>query len=115
MTMRSPFFATRPAPRDLRFSLRCIPRGKIERAVAHGAAIIGVNNRDLTVFETDLALSERLIPKFPKGVVAVSESGINTAQDAARARRAGAHAVLVGEALMRSADPAALVAAFRQA
>jgi indole-3-glycerol phosphate synthase len=88
---------------------------EIERAVSHGAQVIGVNNRDLSVFTTDLALSERLIPRFPDGVVAVSESGINTGADAARVRRAGAHAVLVGEALMRSADPAALVASLRGA
>jgi indole-3-glycerol phosphate synthase len=88
---------------------------EIERAAAHGARVIGVNNRDLAVFRTDLALSERLIAKFPPGMVAVSESGISTAADAARARRAGAHAVLVGEALMRSGDPAALVASFRAA
>lgn len=88
---------------------------EIERAVSHGAAIIGVNNRDLAVFSTDLALSERLIPRFPAAVVAVSESGINTGSDAARVRKAGAHAVLVGEALMRSPDPAALVAMIRGA
>jgi indole-3-glycerol phosphate synthase len=75
--------------------------------------VIGVNNRDLAAFRTDLALSERLIARFPAGVVAVSESGISTAEDAARARRAGAHAVLVGEALMRCADPAALLASLR--
>jgi len=86
---------------------------EIARAAAHGAEIIGVNNRDLSTFKTDLALSERLIPKFPAGSIAVSESGINTAEDAARARRAGAHAVLVGESLMRSANPASLVASFR--
>jgi indole-3-glycerol phosphate synthase len=89
--------------------------GELARAVSHGAQIIGVNNRDLAVFRTDLALSERLIPGFPPGVVAVSESGINAPEDARRARRAGAHAVLVGEALMRSGDPAALVASFRAA
>jgi indole-3-glycerol phosphate synthase len=86
---------------------------EIERAEAHGALAIGVNNRDLAVFTTDLGLSERLIPRFPKGVVAVSESGISTAADAARARGAGAHAVLVGEALMRAPDPSALLASFR--
>ena len=83
--------------------------GELKRAVAHKARIIGVNNRDLAVFQTDLALSEQLIPQFPKNVVAVSESGIATAADAARVRAAGAHAVLVGEALMRAADPAALI------
>jgi indole-3-glycerol phosphate synthase len=84
------------------------------RAVAQGAKIIGVNNRDLAIFKTDLALSERLIPQFPKNIIAVSESGIFTAADAARARAAGAHAVLVGEALMKAADPAGLVADFRR-
>lgn len=88
---------------------------ELERALAHGARIIGVNNRDLAVFKTDLGLSERLIPQFPRAVIAVSESGIHTAADAGRARRAGAHAVLVGEALMRAADPAALMARFRHA
>ena len=86
----------------------------LERAVRHQAKIIGVNNRDLAIFKTDLALSERLIPQFPKHVVAVSESGIATAADAARVRAAGAHAVLVGESLMRAADPAALIAEFRR-
>ena len=89
--------------------------GEIDRAAAHGALAIGVNNRDLSSFRTDLALSERLIPRLPAGVVAVSESGINTQADAARARRAGAHAVLVGESLMRAADPAAYVASIRAA
>jgi indole-3-glycerol phosphate synthase len=84
------------------------------RAVAQGARIIGVNNRDLAVFKTDLALSERLIPQFPNDVIAVSESGIFTGADAARARAAGAHAVLVGEALMKAAEPAQLIAEFRQ-
>jgi indole-3-glycerol phosphate synthase len=88
---------------------------EIERAVSHGAEMIGVNNRDLATFTTDLTLSERLIPQFPASVVAVSESGIRSAADAARVRRAGAHAVLVGEALMRSTDPAAIVASLRTA
>jgi indole-3-glycerol phosphate synthase len=88
---------------------------EIARAQAHGAEAIGVNNRDLAVFTTDLGLSERLFARFPPGVIAVSESGITTAVDAGRVRRAGAHAVLVGEALMRAADPAALVASFRAA
>ncbi len=86
---------------------------ELERAVRHGAALIGVNNRDLAQFTTDLGLSERLLPLFPPGVGAVSESGIRTAADAARVRAAGAGAVLVGEALMRAVDPAALVRALR--
>ncbi|MBW7894943.1 MAG: indole-3-glycerol-phosphate synthase [Opitutaceae bacterium] len=82
---------------------------ELERAVGHGAKIIGVNNRDLAVFKTDLALSERLIPQFPAHVTAVSESGIFGRTEAARARGAGAHAVLVGEALMKAPDTAALL------
>lgn len=86
---------------------------ELERAVRHGATIVGVNNRDLASFTTDLGLSERLIPKFPRGVIAVSESGIFSAADAARVRAAGAHAILVGEALMKAPDPARLVAELR--
>ncbi|AHF91583.1 indole-3-glycerol-phosphate synthase [Opitutaceae bacterium TAV5] len=86
---------------------------ELDRALRHGARIIGVNNRDLSIFKTDLALSERLIPRFPREVVAVSESGIFTGADAARARACGAHAILCGEALMKAPDPAALIAEFR--
>ncbi|MSU46947.1 MAG: indole-3-glycerol phosphate synthase TrpC [Lacunisphaera sp.] len=87
---------------------------ELKRAVHHRARIIGVNNRDLSTFTTDLALSEQLIPHLPKNVVAVSESGITTAADAARAWAAGAHAVLVGEALMKAGDPATLIANFQR-
>ena len=87
---------------------------ELHRAVQHQAKIIGVNNRDLAIFKTDIGLSERLIPLFPKDVVAVSESGFSTAADAARARAAGAHALLVGEALMKAADPGALIAGFQR-
>ena len=85
----------------------------LDRAVRHGAKIIGVNNRDLAIFTTDLAISEKLIPQFPRDVIAVSESGITTVSDAARARACGAHAVLVGEALMKAADPGGLITEFR--
>lgn len=88
---------------------------ELQRAVRHGAKIIGVNNRDLAIFKTDIGLSERLIPQFPKGVIAVSESGFSTGADAARARAVGAHALLVGESLMRAPDPAALIAEFQSA
>jgi len=86
---------------------------ELERAVKHDAKIIGVNNRDLAVFKCDLGLSERLIPLFPKHVIAVSESGIFTGADAARVQTAGAHAILCGEALMKAADTAALITEFR--
>ncbi|MFT3867125.1 MAG: indole-3-glycerol phosphate synthase TrpC [Nibricoccus sp.] len=87
---------------------------ELDRALKHGAKIIGVNNRDLAIFKTDLSLSERLIPKFPRAITAVSESGIFTGADAARVRQAGAHAVLCGEALMKAPSPADLIAEFRK-
>jgi indole-3-glycerol phosphate synthase len=111
--IRTLFESAKAAGLDALFEIH--HEAELDRAVAHGAKIIGVNNRDLAIFKTDLGLSERLIPKFPRDVIAVSESGIFSAADAARARGAGAHAILVGEALMRSADPAALVADFRAA
>ncbi|HEY0947065.1 MAG TPA: indole-3-glycerol phosphate synthase TrpC [Opitutaceae bacterium] len=110
--IRALFGAANAAGLDALFEVH--HESELDRAVRHGARIIGVNNRDLAIFKTDLALSERLIPQFPKHVTAVSESGIFTAADAARARAAGAHAVLVGEALMKAPDPAALIAEFRK-
>jgi len=77
--------------------------------------MIGVNNRDLTIFKTDLALSERLIPQISGDIVRISESGIFTGEDAGRVRAAGADAILVGEALMRSGSPADLIADFHRA
>ena len=84
---------------------------ELERALRAGAQIIGVNNRDLTTFETDLARSEQLIPKIPREVLPISESGIFTIEDAARARGARARAVLIGEALMKAEDPEKLIKA----
>ena len=85
---------------------------ELERALRAGALIVGVNNRDLTTFETDLAHSELLIPKIPREVLPISESGIFTTEDAGRARGAGARAVLIGEALMKANDPEKLIKAF---
>lgn len=108
--IRTLFAAATAAGLDALFEIH--NEAELDRAVGHGAKIIGVNNRDLAIFRTDLSLSERLIPKFPANVTAVSESGIFTQADARRVRAAGAHAVLVGEALMKAADPAALLAEF---
>lgn len=82
---------------------------ELEKALSHDPEIIGVNNRDLTRFVTDLETTERLFPLIPDGVVKVSESGILEPEDAWRARAAGADAVLCGEALMRSSDPEGFV------
>jgi indole-3-glycerol phosphate synthase len=76
-----------------------------------GAAVVGVNQRDLRTFEVDLGLTERLRRVIPDEVVLVAESGIRDAADARRMRDAGADAILVGESLMRAADP---VAALRE-
>ncbi len=80
-----------------------------ERAVAAGARIVGVNNRDLRTFQVDLATSERILPTLPAQVRGVAESGVRTGDDARRLRRAGAANLLVGEALVRAVDPGALL------
>ncbi|HSL26115.1 MAG TPA: indole-3-glycerol phosphate synthase TrpC [Acidimicrobiia bacterium] len=74
-----------------------------------GARLIGVNNRDLTTFEVDLATAEEIGPLLSGASVAVAESGIYSRADAARMQAAGFDAVLVGEALIRSGDPARLL------
>ena len=68
-----------------------------------------MNHRNLHDFSVDLGLTERLRKMVPKSVVLVAESGIQTPAHARRMREAGADAILVGEALMRSADPAAQI------
>jgi indole-3-glycerol phosphate synthase len=78
-------------------------------AVEAGAKAVGVNHRNLRDFSVDLSLTERLRKLVPQEVVFVAESGIHGAQDARRMREAGADAVLVGELLMRSPDPAAQI------
>ncbi|MFH1560583.1 MAG: indole-3-glycerol phosphate synthase TrpC [Chloroflexota bacterium] len=82
---------------------------EIEIALAAGAEVIGINNRDLRTFETDISLTERLAPRVPTGTIVVSESGIRSHDDLVRLRRVGVHAVLVGEALVTAADPGAKV------
>ena len=82
---------------------------EVEAALEAGASLVGVNNRDLTVFRTDLAVTERLAPYVPGEVLLVSESGIGDGDDVARVAAAGADAVLVGEALVRSGSPGRLV------
>jgi indole-3-glycerol phosphate synthase len=77
---------------------------EMDRAGELGARLIGVNNRDLRTFVTDLAVTERLAPLVPEGALLATESGIFTAQDAARLAAAGAKAMLVGESLMRRPD-----------
>ncbi len=77
---------------------------ELDAAVELETGLIGINNRDLATFETSLGVSESLIPRLPQAVCAVSESGIESPADIARVKAAGAHAVLVGESLMRQDD-----------
>lgn len=75
-----------------------------ERAVKSGAEIIGINNRDLRDFTVDINTTARIAALLPKDKIIVSESGINSADDARMAEKSGADAILVGEAFMRSPD-----------
>jgi indole-3-glycerol phosphate synthase len=77
-------------------------RGELERALACGASILGVNNRDLRTLEVDPARALELLPEVPEGVLSVAESGFREPAQIAQLERAGADAVLVGEALMRA-------------
>lgn len=87
--------------------------GELQRAIDAGAKLVGINNRNLRTLETDLAVSEHLLPKVPPGVLAIAESGMHDASDIARLRASGARGFLIGEALMRSEDPVSLIAALR--
>ncbi len=84
---------------------------ELERATDLGARLIGINNRDLKTFQTDLSAALELIAAAPGHALLVTESGIDSAADAARLGTAGARAMLVGESLMRAADVAAAVRA----
>lgn len=75
---------------------------ELDVALEADAELIGINNRNLRTFDVDLATTEELAEEVPAGTILVSESGIRTAEDSRRALSAGADAVLVGEALMRS-------------
>jgi indole-3-glycerol phosphate synthase len=79
---------------------------EMERAVAVGAAVIGINNRDLRSFNVDLGTTDRLAGMVPEGTLLAALSGISTRADVERFAAAGATAVLVGEALMLADDPA---------
>jgi indole-3-glycerol phosphate synthase len=77
---------------------------ELERASGLGAGLIGINNRDLTTLQVDIRRTFELLPAVPAGTTVVAESGLRTASDLAALEDAGVDAVLVGEALMRSAD-----------
>lgn len=88
---------------------------ELERALRIDPHLVGVNQRDLVTFAVDTDRAVRMAPLIPSGVVRVAESGIGGPADAARLAAAGYDALLVGESLVRSADPAGGVAALREA
>ena len=83
---------------------------ELDRALDQDVKLIGINNRNLTTFEVDLATTERLSEEVPADVVLVSESGLKTSADAQRVLDCGCNAILVGESLMRTGDIAAQAA-----
>lgn len=87
-------------------------RDEVLRAIDCGAEIIGVNARDLTTFELDTELFGQLVSSIPSGVIRVAESAVANSQDVARYREQGAHAVLIGEALVTGSRPAERVREF---
>ena len=95
---------------SLRLGMQCLVEvhNESELAVAleAGAQIVGVNNRDLTTFATDLAVTHRLAPQIPRDKVIVSESGISSLDHLRQMAQLSVHAVLVGEALVTAADVA---------
>lgn len=86
---------------------------ELERALAAGATLLGINNRDLRTFETNLAVAAELLPRIPSGVLAISESGIHSAEDTRALVAAGARGFLIGETLMRVENPADLIDAIK--
>ena len=84
-------------------------RRELGKALRSGSGLVGVNNRDLADFTTDIGTTLRLADEVPEETVLVSESGIATREDLARLRAAGVDAVLIGEAFMRAGDVEAMV------
>ena len=84
-------------------------KDELKLALSVGAAVIGINHRDLKTFQMNPALTEELRPHIPASKVIVAESGIQTAQDVQRMRQLGVHALLIGEALMTAPDPVAKI------
>lgn len=79
---------------------------ELDRALAVGGDLIGVNQRDLVTFEVDQDRAVRMAPQIPEGVVRVAESGVRNRRDGSALEAAGYHALLVGETLVTSGDPA---------
>ena len=98
---------------DLDVLIETHDEAEVERALLAGATMIGVNQRDLVTFRVDHERAVRMASVIPRGVVRVAESGVRDANDAQSLRDAGYDAVLVGESLVVSNDPAAVIASLR--
>jgi len=89
--------------------VECHTAPELDQALTAGSRVLGINNRDLATFETRLETTLELLPSIPPGPIIVSESGFFTGADVRRVVAAGAHAVLIGEALVRAGDIAAKI------
>jgi indole-3-glycerol phosphate synthase len=92
--------------RDLQLDvlLEVHDEAELERALRVPTPMLGINNRNLQTFHTDLGVTERLLPQIPSDRLVVAESGIRTREDICRLQKAGAGAFLIGESLMREED-----------
>jgi indole-3-glycerol phosphate synthase len=95
--------------------VECHTTAELETALAVGARVLGINNRDLGTFQTRIETTLELLPLIPPGPIVVSESGFFTGDQVRRVAAAGAHAVLVGEALVAASDLPAKIRELRLA
>jgi indole-3-glycerol phosphate synthase len=86
---------------------------ELARAVTLGATLLGINNRDLRTFETNLAVTAELLPLVPSSIVVISESGVRSRQDVQPLFAAGARGFLIGESLMRTNEKAEMIRTLR--
>ncbi len=91
--------------------VECHTADELDAALGAGARIVGINNRDLRTFQTRIETTLELLPRIPPGPIVVSESGFFTSEQVRRVVAAGAHAVLVGEGLVRATDLGATIRA----
>jgi indole-3-glycerol phosphate synthase len=102
--------ATRAAELELAVVVEVHSRPELDEAAASGAAIIGVNSRNLRTLDVDLGVCDMLVERAPTGAVMVAESGVRSRDEILRLRANGYHAFLIGEHLMTAADPRAALA-----
>jgi indole-3-glycerol phosphate synthase len=100
---------------DLDVLVEVHDESELTRAIALGVTLLGINNRNLRTFETNLNVTEHLIEHVPPGIFVVSESGLRSAEDVRHLSQVGARGFLIGESLMRSDDPIALIKSLKEA